>query len=140
MKLNFVENKEANRQINEIYKAIKKGDSPAEITNAFNESGEKNYKSSKEFWNQEEIKELIQQFKLDTNNPLTIQPVIKQSQRIIYKPKYKLVNTMRGGEMFAHGFLWAVFIVFTFGLALPFFIYSLIKTLINYTEIHERMD
>lgn len=42
--------------------------------------------------------------------------------------------------MFAHLLLWAIITAITFGLAAPFWLYSVVKLLLNGTELHEIDD
>ena len=51
--------------------------------------------------------------------------------------KYRLVNTLNLGDVLLQTLVWLVLVVFTFGLALPFFAYFFIRLIINKTEIHE---
>ena len=51
--------------------------------------------------------------------------------------KYKLVNTLNLGDVLVQTLIWIVLIIFTLGLAFPFFIYYFVRLIINKTEIHE---
>lgn len=51
--------------------------------------------------------------------------------------KYKLVCTVTGSDMFGHLILWVVFVFVSFGLLAPFWLYSLVKMIVNGTELHE---
>ncbi len=51
--------------------------------------------------------------------------------------KYKLICDLNAGDVIVQALLWAVLIVITFGLALPFFAYFFFRLIINNTEIHE---
>jgi len=51
--------------------------------------------------------------------------------------KYKLVNTLNIGDVLVQTLVWLVLVVFTLGLALPFFAYFFLRLIINKTEIHE---
>lgn len=50
---------------------------------------------------------------------------------------YKIVNTLNIGQVLIQTIVWILLIVFTFGLALPFFTYFFVKLILNTTEIHE---
>lgn len=51
--------------------------------------------------------------------------------------KYRLVNTLNIGDVLVQTLIWLVLVVFTLGLALPFFAYFFLRLIINKTEIHE---
>jgi hypothetical protein len=51
--------------------------------------------------------------------------------------KYKLVNTLNLGDVLVQTLIWLLLVLFTFGLALPFFAYYFLRLIINKTEIHE---
>jgi hypothetical protein len=51
--------------------------------------------------------------------------------------KYKFVCNLGFAEAFGQTILWLILILFTLGLAIPFFAYFFIKLIINNTEIIE---
>jgi len=51
--------------------------------------------------------------------------------------KYKLVCTLRLGEIPSKFLLWLLVIAVTFGIAVPFFVYYFVRTILNNTEIHQ---
>ncbi len=51
--------------------------------------------------------------------------------------RYQLVCKTNFGTILVQLIVWALLSLFTFGLATPFFMYYMIKMLINQTEIHE---
>lgn len=54
--------------------------------------------------------------------------------------KYKLVCKTSFADILLQIILWTILIMITFGLAAPFFIYYIIRMIINQTEIHEIED
>jgi hypothetical protein len=51
--------------------------------------------------------------------------------------RYKFVCNIGFGDVFKQTILWLILIIFTLGLAIPFFAYFFIKLIINSTEIIE---
>lgn len=52
--------------------------------------------------------------------------------------RYKLVCTLTPTEILGHLALWMLIGVLTFGLALPAFLYSFVRLIINSTEVLEQ--
>jgi uncharacterized membrane protein YjgN (DUF898 family) len=51
--------------------------------------------------------------------------------------RYQLVCKTTFGKILMQLIVWALLSLITFGLATPFFIYYMVKMLINQTELHE---
>lgn len=51
--------------------------------------------------------------------------------------KYKVVCTVAGSQMLGHLLVWSIFTLLSFGLLAPFWLYTLVKLLLNGTELHE---
>lgn len=51
--------------------------------------------------------------------------------------KYKVVCAVGGSQMLGHLFVWSIFTLLSFGLLAPFWLYTLVKLLLNGTELHE---
>jgi len=71
----FVNDKNANQQILKIYGMVQAGSNDAEIAIKLNELGIKNLKKDNGQWDPLDIKNLREQFKLDTDNPVTIKDI-----------------------------------------------------------------
>jgi len=66
---NFLEDKEANKQINQIYALVIQNKSDAEIAEIFNNTNVKNLQTPLEAWDKLKIATLRESFKLDTGSP-----------------------------------------------------------------------
>ena len=129
----YSEDEQVNFQVNAIKSMLNRSLSDLEIAAKLNEINEPNLKGVNTNWLARDVREIINNFKLESvNSPINDGINIGSGVQ-----KYRLVNTLNLSDIFVQIILWIILSIVTLGLALPFYAYYFLRILINSTEVQE---